>query len=123
MTVRSQEHLLHMAADITSMLRLLTEAPDEQAFFATLLEALPQFLPMTRVDMLASEQREGEPMLLTCGDETDPPPSGARNATSLAEWLGTKGYATVFTLTLTGAGEQLGWLVLSRHSQPFEPET
>jgi signal transduction histidine kinase len=124
MTAGSQEPLLHATSDSTSVFRFLREATGEQAFFAILQETLPQLLPMTRVDLLTSDQRGGDPTLFTCGDATDPLPAvGVRDASGLADWLGSKGYAIVFTLPLTSAGEHVGSLLLSRRRRPFEPET
>ncbi len=106
--------------DSVSLLRLLAEAPDTRAFFATLRGALPRLLPATRVDVLASERRVGSQMLLTCGASEAPPPV-THTAASFVEWLSNQSYGAVSTLPLTGAGQHHGWLVLARRRGPFEP--
>ena len=124
MTASSQEQLPHDVSDSTLLFRLLSEATGEQALFAILQETLPQLLPMTRVDLLTSEPRGDTPTLFSCGDADDPPaPTDVCNANDLADWLTSNGYAAITTLPLTGAGERIGWLVLSRRCRPFEPET
>jgi signal transduction histidine kinase len=117
----SRSQTVYDPADIASAMRLLAEPADRRVFFATLRELLPRLLPDTRVDVLAHEPDAGDHVLLTTGDETRVPPV-TRTASSFAEWLGSQGYGSVSRLPLTGAGQHLGWLLLSRRYLPFEPE-
>ena len=121
MTSTSRSQTVYDLVDIASALRLLAEAADRRAFLATLRELLPRLLPDTRADMLVHEPDADEPILLTTGDEIGAPP-GIRTAASFTEWLSSQGYAIVSRLPLTGAGQHLGWLMLSRRYLPFEPE-
>jgi len=108
-------------ADIASAMRLLVESYERGEFFATLRELLPRLLPATRVDILANEPYDGEYLLLSSA-EASQRPAGRRSGASFAEWLGSQGYGIASTLPLTGAGQHLGWLLLARHSDPFEPD-
>jgi signal transduction histidine kinase len=104
-------------------MRLLAEAPDRRAFFATLHDALPRLLPATRVDVLANEPYNGDYVLMSCGGEANPfLAAGKRTAAGFADWLGGQGYPTVSTLPLAGAGRHLGWLILARRAEPFESD-
>lgn len=124
MTALSQERLLFDVAATTSVLRLLSEAPNEQAFCAILEEAAPQLFPRTRFDLLTIEQRGDGWALFTCGDAADlTPPAGTLGAADLSAWLACKGYGVIFMLPLNAAGEQFGSLLLSRRSDPFDQET
>jgi signal transduction histidine kinase len=109
------------STDVVSLLRLLAEAPDSQAFFATLRGALPALLPATRVDLLASDRPDYDYLPLVGDDDRDLPGPAARSAAGFAEWLGGRGYASVSTLPLTGAGQHLGWLALARRREPLGP--
>jgi hypothetical protein len=122
MTSTSRSQTLYDPADIASAMRLLAESSDRRAFFATLGELLARLLPDTRVDVLANEAHDGDYMLLTTGGEASMPPTGKRTAAGFIEWLGSHGYGIVSTLPLTSAGQHLGWLLLARRYQPFEPE-
>src|SRR5262245_55696323 len=122
MTSTSRSQTFYDLADIASAMRLLAEPTDRRAFFATLRELLPRLLPDTRADVLAHEPYDGDHVLLTTGDQADASPLGRRTASGFAEWLGSQGYGIVSTLPLTGAGQHLGWLLLSRRYLPFEPE-
>src|SRR5437660_1313721 len=124
MIARPEEQLLRTSAAVVAALRLLTEASDEQSFFATLQETLPQLLPATRIDILAAEPGEEDQPLFTCGGSPHPPPSPARHtATSHAAWLDEAGYTAVTTLPLAVAGQDYGWLLLARRHKPFDPDT
>lgn len=110
-------------ASIASVLRLLAEAPDSRAFFATLRSALPRLLPATRIDLLASEREDGDQVLFSSGGESDAPPSHRRfTAAAFADWLRGQGYCSVSTLPVTGAGQHRGWLLLARRREPFDPD-
>ena len=65
MTTGSRTHPAPDPADVTSLLRLLAEAADSRAFFATLRRALPRVLPATRVDLLACDWPGGAHMALS----------------------------------------------------------
>jgi signal transduction histidine kinase len=124
MTASLQEHLLHDMSDSMLLIRRFSEATGEQAFFAILQETLPQLLPMTRVDLLIRKRRDDTLISFSCGDADDAPASpGVSDVADLADWLRSNGYAFVATLPLTGAGDPLGWLLLSRRCRPFAPET
>src|SRR5262245_6657598 len=107
--------------DSVSLLRLLAEATDTRAFLATLRTALPRLLPATRVDLLTNDRPDGEHLSLAWGGEVEPPPHAVRSAANFGESLASRGYATVSTLPLTGAGQHLGWLALARQRKPLGP--
>jgi signal transduction histidine kinase len=122
MTSTSRSQTFYDPTDIASAMRLLAEPIDRRAFFATLRGLLPRLLPDTRVEVLAHEPHDGDFVLLSTSDEASGLPSGKHTASSFAEWLGSQGYGMVSTLPLTGAGQHLGWLLLSRRYLPFETE-
>src|SRR5690242_6452474 len=104
MTSTSRSPAPYDPTDIASIMRLLAEAPDRRAFFATLDEALPRLLPATRVDILANEPYDGDYLLLSSGGEPGAlSPPGKRIAANFAEWLGRQGYGIISTVPLTGA--------------------
>jgi len=72
MTTGSRPHPTPDPADVTSLLRLLAEAADSRAFFATLRRALPRVLPATRVDLLAGSWPGAYMSLAGAGDTTRP---------------------------------------------------
>jgi len=109
------------AADVTSLLRLLAEAADSRAFFATLGRALPRVLPATRVDLLARDWPGGTHMALAGAASTAPPDAATISAATFAAWLRENDYPVIATLPLSGAGQHLGWLVLSRPRGLIEP--
>jgi len=108
-------------AEVASTMRLLAEATDRRSFFATLREALPRLLPAIRVDVLANDADSEDYLLLSGGAPAALPPD-KRTGAGFAEWLGGQGYGVVATLPLTGAGQHLGWLLLSRRGAPFHPD-
>jgi signal transduction histidine kinase len=110
-------------AELTSVMRLLAEAPDRRAFFATLREALPRLLPATRIDIFMNEPRNSSHQLLTSGATASAAQATTRTTTGFAQWLSSQGYSAIATLPLNGAGQQLGWLLLARRHDPFEPDT
>ncbi|HEX5689982.1 MAG TPA: histidine kinase dimerization/phospho-acceptor domain-containing protein, partial [Roseiflexaceae bacterium] len=121
MASTSRSHTLQEPAQLASTMRLLAEAPDRRAFFATLHDALPRLMPRTRVDILANEPYNGDYVLMSSGGEANPLlPPNKRTAAGFAEWLGSQGYGVVSTLPLAGAGRHLGWLMLARRSKAFE---
>jgi len=114
MTTGSRPHPTHDPADVTSLLRLLAEATNSRAFFATLRRALPRLLPATRVDLLAREWPGGAHMALSGAAGAAPPEDATLNAAAFAAWLCENDYPVVATLPLSGAGQHQGWLVLAR---------
>jgi signal transduction histidine kinase len=107
---------------VTSLLRLLAEAADSRAFFATLRRALPRVLPATRVDLLASEWPDGTHIALAGAAAAVAPEEATVSAATFAAWLCEADYPVIATLPLNGAGQHLGWLVLSRRRGVIEPQ-
>jgi len=114
MTTGSRTHPTPDPADVTSLLRLLAEATNSRAFFATLRRALPRLLPATRVDLLAREWPGGAHMALSGAAGAAPPEDATLNAAAFTAWLCENDYPVVATLPLSGAGQHQGWLVLAR---------
>jgi len=106
---------------VTSLLRLLVEAADSRAFFATLRRALPRVLPATRVDLLARDWNGGAHMGLAGPSSAAPPDEATISAATFAAWLCEADYPVIATLPLSGAGQHLGWLVLSRRRGLLDP--
>jgi signal transduction histidine kinase len=122
MTTGSRPHRIPDPADVTSLLRLLAEATDSRAFFATLCRALPRLLPATRVDLLAGDWHAGAHMALSGAAGVAPPDDATVSAAAFATWLcETADYPVVATLPLSGAGQHLGWFVLARRHGLIEP--
>src|SRR5438128_1588448 len=121
MTAGSRTHPALDPADVTSLLRLLAEAADSQAFFATLRRALPRLLPTTRVDLLAHNWPDGAYIALSGAADVTPPDEATASAAALAAWLCEAGYPVIATLPLSGAGQHQGWLVLSRRRGVLAP--
>jgi signal transduction histidine kinase len=121
MTTGSRTHPTPDPADVASLLRLLAEAADSRSFFATLRRALPRLLPATRVDLLASDWPGGAHVALAGAAGVTPPEQVSNSAATFAEWLGENGYPAVATLPLTGAGQHMGWLTLSRRRGQLDP--
>src|SRR5436853_2005410 len=72
---RAEGSVNHSPGDIALFARRLAEALDQGSFFAALQEDLPTLLPATRVDIITSDQRGGNRVIWTYGDENDPLPS------------------------------------------------
>jgi signal transduction histidine kinase len=107
---------------VTSLLRLLAEATDSRAFFATLRRALPRMLPATRVDLLASDWSGGRHMALSSAAGAAPPDEATVSAAAFSAWLcETADHPVIAPLPLSGAGQHQGWLVLARRSGLIEP--
>jgi signal transduction histidine kinase len=107
---------------VTSLLRLLAEAADSRAFFATLRRALPRLLPATRVDLLAHNWPGGAHTMLSGAAEINPPSEAIVSAAAFANWLcEAADHPVIATLPLSGAGQHQGWLVLARRHEPIEP--
>src|SRR5215211_6347678 len=87
MTTGPRTHSTPDPADVTSLLRLLAEADDSRAFFATLRRALPRLLPATRVDLLARDWPGGAHMALSGAGGTAPPDEATVSAGTFAAWL------------------------------------
>src|SRR5690349_998323 len=122
MTTGSRPHPAPGPADVTSLLRLLAEAADSRAFFATLRRALPRVLPATRVDLLACDWPGGAYMALAGAADAAPPDEATVSAAAFASWLcECAGLPVIATLPLSGAGQHQGWLVLARRSGQIEP--
>ncbi|MEO7911626.1 MAG: HAMP domain-containing sensor histidine kinase [Roseiflexaceae bacterium] len=121
MTTGSRPHPALVPADVTSLLRLLAEAADTRAFFATLRRALPRVLPATRVDLLARGWPGGTHMALAGAASAAPPDQATSSAATFAAWLCEADYPVIATLPLSGAGQHLGWLVLSRPRGLLDP--
>jgi signal transduction histidine kinase len=107
---------------VTSLLRLLAEAADSRAFFATLRRALPRVLPATRVDLLACDWPGEAHMGLAGAGSAAPPDEATVSAAAFAAWLCEAEYPVIATLPLSGAGRHLGWLVLSRPRGLLDPQ-
>lgn len=107
-------------ADLATLMAQLAAAPDSRSFFVGLCQALPQWLPATRVDLLVSGWADGVGMPLV-GDADAPaaPAAADRSADSFAAWLESSGYRSVAMQPLNGAGQHLGWLALARRSAPI----
>jgi signal transduction histidine kinase len=122
MTTGSRPHPAHDPADVTSLLRLLAEAADSRAFFATLRRALPRVLPATRVDLLAHNWPGGTHITLSGATDATPPDEATVSAAALANWLcEAADHPVIATLPLSGAGQHQGWLVLARRNGLIEP--
>jgi signal transduction histidine kinase len=121
MTTGSRPHPAPGPADVTSLLRLLAEAPDSRAFFATLRRALPRVLPAMRVDLLACDWPGGAHIALAGAASAAPPEEATISAAAFAAWLCEAEYPVIATLPLSGAGRHLGWLVLSRPHGLLDP--
>lgn len=122
MTTGSRPHPAPDPADVTSLLRLLAEATDSWAFFATLRRALPRVLPATRVDLLAGNWPGGTHMALSGAADAAPPDEAAVSAATFATWLcETADHPVIATLPLSGAGRHQGWLILARRRGSIEP--
>lgn len=115
------ERLAPSPLDVAAHLRHLADAPDGQAFLHALRAALPQLFPEARVDLLRGRVGAERPVA-TVGDALDPPEL-VRGAAAHVEWLGARGYHTVSTHPLRGAGRQLGWLVVARRRGQADAET
>jgi signal transduction histidine kinase len=123
MTAGFGSHSSHDPADVASLLRLLAEANDNRSFIATLCQALPRLLPATRVDLLVSGWSAGMWLPLAGStDSSEPPAHAEQSAASFAAWLAERGYASISTLPLNGAGQHLGWLALARRRAPLDAE-
>jgi signal transduction histidine kinase len=107
---------------VTSLLRLLAEAADSRAFFATLRRALPRVLPTTRVDLLTRDWPDGAHIVLAGAAGAAAPEEASVSAATFAAWLCEADYPVIATLPLSGAGQHLGWLVLSRRRGVIEPQ-
>jgi signal transduction histidine kinase len=121
MTTGSRTHPTPDPADVTSLLRLLAEAADSRAFFATLRRALPRLLPATRVDLLARDRPGGAHMALSGAADAAPPDEATVSAATFAAWLCEIDYPVIATLPLSGAGQPQGWLVLARRRGLLDP--
>ena len=121
MTTGSRTHQTPDPADVTSLLRLLTEAADSRAFFARLRRALPRLLPATRVDLLAHDWPGGTHMALSGAAGAAPPDEATASASTFAAWLCETDYPVIATLPLSGAGQHQGWLVLARRRGVLNP--
>jgi signal transduction histidine kinase len=122
MTTGSRPHPAPDTADVTSLLRLLAEATDSRAFFATLRRALPRLLPATRVDLLAHDWPGGSYLALSGAADATPPDEATVNAAAFAAWLcEAADHTAIATLPLSGAGQHQGWLMLARRREPIEP--
>src|SRR3954453_17341798 len=121
MTTGSRPHPTPAPADVTSLLRLLAEATDSQACFATLRRALPRLLPATRVDLLARDWPGGTHLALSGAAGATPPDEATISAAAFAEWLCGADYPVIATLPLSSAGQHLGWLMLSRRRGLLDP--
>jgi signal transduction histidine kinase len=121
MTTGSRTHPAPDPADVTSLLRLLAEAADSQAFFATLRRALPRLLPATRVDLLAHNWPGGAHLALAGAAGITPSDEATHSATSFGAWLCEIDLPVIATLPLSGAGQHQGWLVLARRRRAIEP--
>jgi signal transduction histidine kinase len=106
---------------MASVLRLLAEAHDSRSFFALLCRALARLLPDTRVDLLVSGWSGGMRLPLAgATDSVEPPAQAEHSAASFAAWLAERGYGSVSTLPLNGAGQHVGWLALARRRAPLD---
>jgi signal transduction histidine kinase len=124
MTTGSRPHPAPDPADVTSLLRLLAEAADSRAFFATLRRALPRLLPATRVDLLAHNWPGGAYTMLSGAADATPPDEAIVSAAAFANWLcEAADYPVIATLPLSGAGQHQGWLVLARRHGLIEAPT
>jgi len=121
MTTGSRAHPAPDPADVTSLLRLLAEAADSSAFFATLRRALPRLLPATRVDLLAHDWPGGRHLGLAGAAGAAPPDEATASAATFAAWLSEIDTPVIATLPLSGAGQHLGWLVLARRRGLLDP--
>ena len=80
-------------------------------------------LPATRVDLLVSGWSAGMWLpLVGATDSAEPPAHAEQSAASFAAWLSDRGYASVSTLPLNGAGQHLGWLALARRHAPLDAD-
>jgi signal transduction histidine kinase len=121
MTTGSRTHPTPDPADVTSLLRLLAEAADSCAFFATLRRALPRLLPATRVDLLARDWPGGAYMALSGAAGATPPDEATVSAAAFGAWLCEIDHPVIATLPLSGAGQHQGWLVLARRRGVLDP--
>lgn len=117
MPTRPSTHSAHDPADVTAQLRLLTEAPDQGAFFASLRRVLPSLLPDTRVDLFALG---GLSLPLAGGAAASPPSTALRSTAAFTGWLRDQGYAAAAALELAAAGQHFGWMALARRAAPLE---
>lgn len=111
-------------ADLGALIGRLAAAPDSRAFFATLCQGLPQWLPDTRADLLVSDWGDGGMALPLVSDADAPaaPASAERDADTFAAWLRASGYRAVALQPLNAAGHPLGWLALARRHAPIDAE-
>lgn len=109
-------------SDTSSLIRALAVASDWQACSEALRLALPRVLPSIRLDIYAIESDDIAVLRFSSGDASIvPPPLFANADTQVSSWLERQGYSAITTLRLIGAGQQCGWLALSRQRGALSP--